>query len=58
MIETGRYNKMNKIEASTRFCTFCNNNKRIEDELHFMLQCGQILELSNTPKSAEMNFLV
>ena len=38
MIETGRYNRPQKIPVNERYCNYCKNNN-FEDEIHFVLTC-------------------
>ena len=38
-IETGRYNKPNKLPINARTCYFCSSNQ-VEDEKHFILDCS------------------
>ena len=38
MIESGRYNKPNKIPVDKRFCIVCKDGS-VEDEIHFVCHC-------------------
>ena len=50
-IETGHYNRPQKIPLESRLCPFCKDRQLVEDEKHFLLDCTLYKDLN------EFNFL-
>lgn len=45
-IETGRYNRPQKIPLEARLCPFCKDRQLVEDEKHFLLDCTLYKDLN------------
>ena len=44
-VEVGRWNKIDRLNRICKYCDKVNNNKFVEDELHFLLKCPLYREL-------------